>query len=518
MRKILLAVTFGLAAMTALADKLVILHTNDTHSQIEPEASGAAGILQRKAVIDSVRRAEKNVITVDAGDAVQGSLYFKMFRGEADYPLMDAVGYDIRILGNHEFDNGLDELAKYWKKSKGEHLSANYNFSDTPAKGIFKPYVIKKVGGRKVAFIGVNVDPESLIVADNYKGMKFSPAIAVADSLATALKRDKKADLVVVVSHIGYDMGGKEDDLKMAARSKDIDIIIGGHSHTLVNPSSPERTPSVVMNSVGKPVLVAQTGKAGRYVGKIEVDLDNIGKSVPVYSLIPVSDRFADSQLDSSMKRLLEPFKHKVDSVNNMRVGYVADAMSGQARTGRFPNWTADFGSWYGNLKLDSLRMSDPSAPRLDMAIMNVGGIRSSWPQGELYKGMVLSTFPFSNRFVLLNIKGDALIETLRIAAAKGGEAVSREARIVTTPDGELKTVLINNVPVNPEQTYTVGTIDYLAWGNDDLRPLAEGDIIYTDNVEVAAPLLRYLQMINDYGLPVDADPTPRFTIDIHSR
>ncbi len=104
----------------AIARDLVILHTNDTHSQIEPDASGAGGILQRKAVIDSVRKAERDAIVVDAGDAVQGSLYFKLFRGEVDYPLMDMIGYDIRILGNHEFDNGIEELAPYIKKSSGE--------------------------------------------------------------------------------------------------------------------------------------------------------------------------------------------------------------------------------------------------------------------------------------------------------------------------------------------------------------------------------------------------------------
>lgn len=504
------------AGMSVSAEHLILLHTNDTHSQIEPEASGAGGILQRKAVMDSVRSVEKNVIAIDAGDAVQGSLYFKLFGGDADYPLMNDVGYDIRILGNHEFDNGLGQLAKYWKKVKADRLSANYDFSGTPAAGLFSPYVIKKVGGKKVAFIGVNVDPESLIVADNYKGMKYKPAIAVADSLASRLKKEKKADLVVVVSHIGYDMGpSKEDDLKMAAQSSDIDIIIGGHSHTLVNPADSVSTPHIIKNRVGKPVLVTQTGKAGRYVGKIDIDLNRIGNSTPEYSLIPVTDRFPGGKLDWEMLELLSPYRAKVDSINSMKVGFVAEPMSGRERTGRFPNWTADFGSWYGNLILDSLRNSSPTTPRLDLAIMNVGGIRSSWAAGELNKGEVLSTFPFANRFVIMRIKGESLLKALQVAARKGGEAVSREVRVVMNPQGEVKNAIVSNLPLDPEKTYTVATIDYLAWGNDDLRSLADGEVFFTDTQEVASPLLRYLKMLRDYGLPVDSDPTPRFTVEI---
>lgn len=133
----------------AAAQKLVILHTNDTHSAIDPLPDGTGGILQRKAVIDSVRRAEKNVITVDAGDMVQGSLYFKYFRGDVEYPLMNMTGYDIRVLGNHEFDNGMENLAENYKKVKGSRLSANYDFTGTSLEGVFEPYVIKKIGVRK---------------------------------------------------------------------------------------------------------------------------------------------------------------------------------------------------------------------------------------------------------------------------------------------------------------------------------------------------------------------------------
>ncbi|MDE5975301.1 MAG: metallophosphoesterase, partial [Muribaculaceae bacterium] len=259
----------GAAALClgASAERLVILHTNDTHSSIDPASNGTGGILQRKAIIDSVRKAEKNVITVDAGDMVQGSLYFKYFRGDVEYPLMDMTGYDIRILGNHEFDNGMKDLAEKYRDVKGARLSSNYDFSGTELEGIFSPYVIKKVGGKKIGFIGLNVDPESLISKNNID-VRFKEIIPEANRLAAFLKNEKKCDLVVAVTHIGYEKeNDKTTDPELIAASRDIDIVIGGHSHTLIDPNHPEKYPSLLPNADGKPVRVVQTGKYGRYVG-----------------------------------------------------------------------------------------------------------------------------------------------------------------------------------------------------------------------------------------------------------
>ncbi|MDE6803705.1 MAG: metallophosphoesterase, partial [Muribaculaceae bacterium] len=191
MKKTLISL-LGIAALTAtpsMAERLVILHTNDTHSNIESDVNGVGGVLQRKAVIDSVRAAEKNVILIDAGDMVQGTLYFKFWRGEVEYPLFNMMDYDIRILGNHEFDNGLDELARHYAGiKKADRLSANYDFSGTPLAGMFKPYVIKKVNGKKIGFIGLNVDPASLIADYNTGAMRFSDVIETANRLAAELK------------------------------------------------------------------------------------------------------------------------------------------------------------------------------------------------------------------------------------------------------------------------------------------------------------------------------------------
>lgn len=516
-KTIITAILIAAAAIGVAARDLVILHTNDTHSLIMPDADGRGGVLQRKAIIDSVRKSNKDVLLIDAGDKVQGTLYFKFFKGDVEYPLQNLLGVDIAILGNHEFDNGLKALAEKEKTMTAERLSANYDFTGTPAEGLYKPYTIKKIGGKKIGFFGINVDPESLITEANYEGMKFLDIIETANATAALLKNKKKCDLVVAVTHIGYTKSGQRtSDPDLARASKDIDIIIGGHSHTLVNPANPGEYPSIVDNAEGRPVLIVQTGKSGKYIGQIRVDLDKLKISTPAdfdYSLIDVTDRFPEEQLDGRIKKFLTPFTDSLEMVTKDIIGVAADDFINEGRTGAFPNWAADFGRWYGNVVLDSLRRSNPAVPELDFAIMNVGGIRNPIPKGNVSKGQILSTFPFSNRYVIMRISGKDIIETLKVAAKKGGEAVSREVIVVSDKDRNLQRVLLDLKEIDPEKTYTVGTIDYVAWGNDDMRSMANGEWIWSDSVELCAPIIRYVEELTRLGLPMTADPAARFVI-----
>ncbi|MDE5870766.1 MAG: 5'-nucleotidase C-terminal domain-containing protein, partial [Muribaculaceae bacterium] len=379
----------------------------------------------------------------------------------------------------------------------------------------FKPYTIKNVGGRKIGFIGLNIDPESIIAQANYEGMAFRNIIESANSTAAFLKNKKKCDIVVAVTHIGYPKGNdKTTDPELARASKDIDIIIGGHSHTLIDPKNPESYPSIVENAEGRPVLIVQTGKSGKYLGQIRIDLDRLKTMTPAdydYSLIAVTDRFPEERLDPKIRSFLQPFTDSLEYIKSDVIGFAAQDFINEGRTGAFPNWTADFGSWYGNVVLDSLRRTDPSVPHLDFAIMNVGGIRNPIPSGEVTAGHILSTYPFSNRFVVLRIKGQDIIETLQVAAKKGGEAVSKEVTVVCDSDRNIERVLLDLREIDPEKTYTVGTIDYVAWGNDDMRSMANGEWIYAGETEVCVPLIRYVKELARLGLPMSADTRPRF-------
>lgn len=497
------------------AERIVILHTNDTHSQIEPDASGAGGVLQRKAVIDSVRAAEKNVILVDAGDMVQGSLYFKYFHGEVEYPVMNMMDYDIRILGNHEFDNGLHELARYYKDVKGARLSASYDFSGTELDGIFTPYVIKKVGGKRIGFIGLNVDPASLIAKKAYEGMKFKEIIPVANETAAYLRNKEKCDMVVAVTHIGaVKESEKTTDYELAAASRDIDIIIGGHSHTVIRPGEGGDYPSVVMNAEGRPVLVTQTGKYGKYVGEIVIDTDDFATRDARgydYSLIPVTDRFPEARLDKKIARFLEPYKVAVDSINNNVIAQSPARMDADSRTGAYPNFISDLVFDYAIGRADSLRAAGVEISRPDFAIMNVGGIRADMPEGDVTEGKILSTFPFDNRIVICRIKGSDVADAMRVAARKGGEGVSRNIRVISDSDGIMEHLLLNGTDIDPEKIYTYATIDYLAGGNDDLLGLGKGEIVWTDDVEYCVPVLTAIKRMGKRGQPVEGDPLSRF-------
>ena len=516
-RKIIIKAAVSVMGLAALcfpvnAGKLVILHTNDTHSAIEPNKDGTGGMLQLKAVVDSVRKAEKNVLLVNAGDIVQGSLYFKYFRGEVEYPVANMLGYDINILGNHEFDNGMKDLAERYKTLKGARLSANYDFDGTEMEGVMQPYIVKKIDGKKIGFFGINIDPRSLI-SEKCIDVKYEDVIPVANETAAYLKNKEKCDVVVAVTHIGYKSSNdKPGDVDLAKASKDIDIIIGGHSHTLIDPAHPEKYPSLINNAEGRPVRVVQTGKYGRHVGKLEIDLDDLngldGSKVG-YELIPVTSRFPEDAYDKKMIDFLRPYKHIVDSVNNHKIATSLYDM--RNNSWGMSNLTADFGYWYANHIADSLRNAGENIPGIDMSIMNKGGIRQDMTEGDVTEGQILSTYPFSNRFMIMSIKGKDLLEAMDVAARKGGEAVSGNVRAVTDADGNLIRLVIDGEEVDPDKTYYVGTIDYVAEGNDDMVSLANHSRIWVDEQEVSVPILMWFKRQNDLGLPVAPSRDPRF-------
>ncbi len=507
----ILALILAGAVCAAPADDLVILTTNDTHSAIDTDPRGNGGILPRKAIVDSVRKAEKNVMLIDAGDVVQGTLYFKYFGGDVEYPLLNMMGYDIRILGNHEFDNGLEELTKHWKNVKASRLSTNYDFTGTPAEGLFSPYLIKKIGKHKIGFIGINVDPESLISSYNYTGMKYRDAIASANETAQFLKDKKGCDMVVAVTHIGYNEEGKASDVKLAQQSKDIDIIIGGHSHTVVDPNKPEINAHWVNNANGKPVLVTQTGKYGQNLGYIKIDLDDIKDRDFEYRLIPVTDRFPADSYDKKIISYLEPYKHIVDSVNNNVVGVSLVDMPNSRRVGPYINWASDMVLDLGKEIVARSKEGTTPLPDIDFAMINVGGIRQPMNEGNITEGLILSTFPFSNRINIISIKGKDVVDALKVAAQKGGEGISRNLLVVSDAESNLSHVLLNGVEMDPEKTYTMATIDYLAQGNDDLRSLANNKILWESDKILSEVVLDYIKRMSEMGVAINPDPRPRF-------
>lgn len=268
---LLFALLLGVSGL--YAQDLVILHSNDTHSQIEPqtvgENKGLGGYERRENYIEKVRKEYPNVLLMDAGDYSQGTPYFTLFKGDVEIELMNALGYDVATIGNHEFDNGTAELARRVKMASFPIVCANYDFTGTALEGIIKPYTVIEKGGLMIGVIGVLTDIMSLVSPKNVKGIKYIEPYNVVNKLASKLKKKEKCDLVILLTHLGFDGGSKHapsDDM-VAAQSKDIDIIIGGHSHTYITEKK------LAPNKNGKDVVIVTANEKGNYVGKLDLYL-----------------------------------------------------------------------------------------------------------------------------------------------------------------------------------------------------------------------------------------------------
>lgn len=498
--KFIVAIAIAVFALPNMqAEHLIVIGANDTHSQIEPAADGLGGLLRRRAAMDEVRRNNKNVIAVHAGDAVQGTLYFSMFRGDVEYAAIDSLGYDMIILGNHEFDNGIDDLAAHYKNIKAVKMSANYDFSNTPLANVFQPYCIKTVAGKRIGFFGMNVDPKGLISDNNYRGMLYLDNGMVAEATAKYLKEVQKVDFTIMVSHIGYypEAVGQVGDSIIASRSHYIDMIVGGHTHTLLQPGDPR---TQVRNADGKIVTIGQNGKAGKYIATYDIDLDDFSVK---YGQIKL-DKSLDAKASyPAMEAWLAPYKFKVDSVMNNVLGTSARAMEGGGIASQ--NWLCD--------AVMEILPEVSGVKQLDGVIMNKGGIRQPMPKGNVSEGLMGSMFPFDNRFMIIDVKGSDLLDALRVMAQRDGDAVSKEFKVEYTGTGDNTRIVsakLNGKKINPNKNYKIGTIDYLANGGDHMDALGKGPKVFVDNIPYGEHMKDYIKKLTREGRVVDASSQPR--------
>lgn len=276
MRRIGLFVFAMVLSIVAYAQKqIVILHTNDTHSQIVPvpkyenegNTSCRGGFIRRVAVVNEERKKEPDLLLFDSGDFSQGSTYYTLFRGDVEVGLMNMMGYDAATLGNHEFDFGIENLARVAKMAKFPLVCANCDFTETMCEGLIKPYVIIKRKGLKIGVFGLAPKIQGLVMQQNIQGVKYLDPYTTANEIARKLKEDEKCDLVVCLSHLGWGLKPRPDDAQLIAATRNIDIVLGGHSHTYMEHLE------WVNNIDGKPVPTEQNGRLGAYVGRIVMKL-----------------------------------------------------------------------------------------------------------------------------------------------------------------------------------------------------------------------------------------------------
>ena len=274
MKRVFISIILAAAVvLPANAQKLVVLHTNDTHSQIEPvrtgRNAGSGGAERRLQFIDSVRAeyGPGRVLLLDAGDYNQGTPYFTVGKGDLEIDLFNLMGYDAVTIGNHEYDNGQAELARRLSAAKFPTVCCNYDFSGTPLEGLTEPYVIVRRGGFKIGIIGATVRLAGVVSAPNIEGMVQLNTLEEINRWAEYLKKQKKCDLVILLSHLGFDGGSEKNpsDQIVAANSHDIDFIIGGHSHTFLKDAVE------VENLDGEPVPIMQAGCKGIEIGELKI-------------------------------------------------------------------------------------------------------------------------------------------------------------------------------------------------------------------------------------------------------
>ena len=269
----------GLSLNSCILDtkkKITILHTNDVHSHIDPfpqehsEFPNLGGLARRATLVEAIRKENPNTLLFDAGDIFQGTPYFNFYGGELEFKLMSMLKYDAATIGNHDFDNGIDGLFAQLPHAKFQLISANYDFSNTVMNGFTKPFEIYTVDDIKIGVYGLGIELDGLVTKKLFKETVYLNPFEIAQDTERKLKEEEKCDIIICLSHLGYQYdSSKPDDLKLAANTKYTNLIIGGHTHTFLD------KPTIAKNSANIDVLVNQVGCYGVNLGRIDFYFDS---------------------------------------------------------------------------------------------------------------------------------------------------------------------------------------------------------------------------------------------------
>lgn len=255
---------------------ITVLHTNDTHSQIDPIGdtdkthAGQGGVARRATLVKKVRQENPNTLLIDAGDVLQGTPYFNFYKGEVEYKAMSLIGYDVGTIGNHEFDNGVQALAKAMQFANFDIVSTNYDVRGSALESKVKTHVVKQVGGIRVGLFGLGIRPQGLITDENFAPLKYLDPVRMSRGAVKLLREQEKCQLVLCMSHLGYYPSPRADefgDTQLVSQVDGIDFIASGHTHTFMDKPVLQKAPN------GSNTVVFQVGFAGIYVGRVDFTL-----------------------------------------------------------------------------------------------------------------------------------------------------------------------------------------------------------------------------------------------------
>jgi len=467
--------------------QLTILHTNDTHGRIDQisdvgsrctpadaaENRCVGGVARRATIIKQVRGEGGNVLLLDGGDQFQGTLFYTKYKGKEASTFMNLLGYDAMAVGNHEFDDGPANLAHFIENVNFPVISANIDSSnDADLAGLIQPYTILDVDGKQIGIVGYTTEETSILSSpgNNVRFLNIERRVQAAVDMLT----EKGVTIIIAVSHAGYDR-----DQQVGESVTGIDIIVGGHSHTLLSNTDPLALgpyPTVVNSPDGSPVLVVTDYQWGINLGRLDVIFDSQG--------VPESWSGAPIHLDSSVamdpeiQALVEEYRAPLDDLQQTVVGQTTDLLDGDRASCRFGECTM------GNYVADAILWSTASEG-VQAVIINGGSFRSSIPKGDITLGNILEVLPFSNTIATLDLKGEDVISALENGVSRAhsaaNEGTGRFPQIAgirytwspnKLPGERILRVEIQNAdgsftPIDPQGTYKIATNDFLRKGGD---------------------------------------------------
>jgi len=466
---------------------LTILHTNDTHGRIDQftevgsrctpadaaENRCVGGVARRATIIKQVRAEGGNVLLLDGGDQFQGTLFYTKYKGEEASTFMNLLGYDAMAVGNHEFDDGPANLARFIERIKFPIISASIDASSDPdLAGLIQPYTILEVDGRQIGIVGYTTEETSILSSpgNNVRFLNIERTVQAAVDKLTA----KGVTIIIAVSHAGYDR-----DQQVGKSVTGIDVIVGGHSHSLLSNTDPLALgpyPTMVNSPDGSPVLVVTDYQWGINIGKLNVTFDSKGR--------PESWSGAPIHLDSSVAMdpevqvLVEEYRAPLDGLQQTVVGQATDLLDGDRASCRFGECTM------GDFVSDAILWSTASEG-VQAVIINGGSFRSSIAKGEVTLGNILEVLPFSNTIATLDLTGEDIVAALENGVSRAHSAANEGTgrfpqvagmRFIWSSDklpgerilsAEIQNADGSFTPIDSQETYKIATNDFLRKGGD---------------------------------------------------
>lgn len=482
----------------AFAEKnfnLTILHTNDVHGRLEPidyspQKKSVGGIARRATLIKDIRSNEKNVLVLDGGDIAQGTLFYKIFYGVPDMKILSEIEYDAIVLGNHEFDNGISFLQRMISNADFPVLSANLKFTDNKyMKNTVKPYIIKNYNGFTVGIIGITTS-ELKTLTNIRNGVNVFDDITTAKKLANQLKN--KVDFIVVISHCGVDK-----DVQLAESTSDIDVIVGGHTHTFLS------KPIEVINKKHK-TLIVQNGEFGITLGDLDLAITDGEIKSYKYLSIPVNNKIkADEGIEEEVSELSE----KIQELKNLQIGILSDCASVKEQHAGAELTIA------GSLLTEAVKVRYPDA---DVVLQNTGGIRKSLNAGGISIADIYEFYPFNNTVFLIRISGRTLKSILETSSkslpyasspflqsngleytvdlSARPQILSKDRTKILKEGNRVRNIKVNRKPIKFDKYYQVAVNDFIYYGGDGYTQFKSARNVVKTGVSYQDLLIDYVK------------------------